>query len=249
MSLRRFFAPPVAFKKDLGRVTLTRDEVRHLRDVLRLNAGDEVLVFDGQGEEYRCAIRNLMRDSAELEIIENIDSSRFESPLGISLGVALLKGEKFDLVVQKVTELGVTIVHPMMTKFADVRLQDPAEAEKRIGRWRRIAIEAAKQSGRSLVPEITTPIALEDMLREGGGIRLMFAERNGLSLSSIKPSMIEVHSVTALVASEGGWSQEEITLAQDLGWNVVTLGNRIMRAETAAIAITALLQHLFGDLK
>src|SRR5215813_13680213 len=108
MGLRRFYAPKIAFTSDGKTVSLGVDEARHAHDVLRLEAGDEVFVFDGEGHEYRCFIAELTSRSATLEVVRQVQPASPESPLHLTLAVALLKGEKFDLVVQKATELGVT---------------------------------------------------------------------------------------------------------------------------------------------
>jgi len=241
MTRRRFHAPPTAFTQST--ITLAADEARHLRDVLRLKPGDEVYVFDGLGHEFRCAVSNVRRDVAELSIDAEVDPAKPESHLQLNLGVALLKGEKFDLVVQKATELGVTKITPLITRYADIHLRDATDAAKRVTRWQRIALEAAKQSGRAFVPEITLPVAFEKLEREGAGV--MFSERSGAGLEGLAPT----HSITALVGSEGGWADEEIDTARARGFHVVTLGGRVLRAETAAIAVAVLMQHRFGDLK
>jgi 16S rRNA (uracil1498-N3)-methyltransferase len=240
MTRRRFHAPPTAFTQTT--VTLTADEARHLRDVLRLKAGDEVYVFDGRGREFRCSVSNTKRDSAELRIEAEAQPAKPESQLQLNLCVALLKGEKFDLVVQKATELGVTTITPLITRHADIHLRDQSDATKRVARWQRIALEAAKQSGRAFVPEISLPVAFEIAL-EGDGV--MFSERGGEPFESLTGS----GAMTALVGSEGGWSDEEIDAARARNFHIVTLGGRILRAETAAIAVTVLMQHRFGDLK
>ena len=240
MTRRRFHAPPTAFTQTT--VTLTSDEARHLRDVLRLKAGDEVYVFDGRGREFRCSVSNVKRDAAELRIEEEIEPAKPESQLQLNLCVALLKGEKFDLVVQKATELGVTTITPLITRYADIHLRDQSDATKRVTRWQRIALEAAKQSGRAFVPEISLPVAFETALE---GVGVMFSERGGEALESLTGAS----SITALVGSEGGWADEEIDAARARNFHIVTLGGRILRAETAAIAVTVLMQHRFGDLK
>src|SRR6266704_1758926 len=107
MTRRRFYAPPQAFAPDTRSVTLSAEETRHLRDVLRLKSGDEVYVFDGAGQEVRGKVRKIARDSTEVSVISEVEPARAESPLKLTLALALLKGEKFDLVVQKMTELGV----------------------------------------------------------------------------------------------------------------------------------------------
>jgi 16S rRNA (uracil1498-N3)-methyltransferase len=166
----------------------------------------------------------------------------------------LLKGEKFDLVIQKATELGVSRIIPLDTARSDVRLSDERE-EKRVARWRRIALEAAKQAGRAFVPEVTSPLSLNSLLTsslEGEDLstvtRLMFSERGGRSLAGPSNDFAESPvRIIAVVGPEGGWTDEELKLGRDAGWEIVTLGGRTLRAETAAIAIVALLQHRFGD--
>ena len=182
MTRRRFFAPPSAFNFAKRTVTLASDEARHLREVLRLKAGDEVQVFDGEGKEFRAAVSQARREFAELEIRDEIAAMRPESPLELTLAVALLKGEKFDLVVQKGTELGVNRFIPLITRYADIRLRDEADAAKRVARWQRIALEAAKQSGRAVVPEVTTPVPFGSVI--GDNSCLMFSERDGQSLNT-----------------------------------------------------------------
>ncbi|MDQ2921978.1 MAG: 16S rRNA (uracil(1498)-N(3))-methyltransferase [Acidobacteriota bacterium] len=252
MTRRRFYAPPGAFTSELDSVNLASDEARHLRDVLRLKPGDEVYVFDGAGKEFRCRVEESRRDDAQLKIISEVEPARPESPL-LTLAVALLKGEKFDLVVQKATELGVARVVPVVTKHADIRLRDESDAAKRVARWQRIALEAAKQSGRAVVPEVDSPIAFGSLIQtavsEGAMPYLMFSERKGQSLlEAAKNIPAKVSKITALVGSEGGWADEELEAARETGWTIVTLGGRTLRAETAAIAVAALIQHLYGDL-
>src|SRR5918911_2856644 len=163
MTRRRFHAPPAAFAPDGAGVVLSREESAHLTNVLRLRAGDEAFVFDGAGREFRCAVAEARgRDGrARLACLEEVAAQRPESPLRLTLAVALLKGEKFDTVVQKATELGVVRVVPVETARADVRLRAGRDAEARVGRWRRLAVEAAKQSGRAVVPAVSAPSPLD----------------------------------------------------------------------------------------
>ncbi|HEY5884769.1 MAG TPA: 16S rRNA (uracil(1498)-N(3))-methyltransferase [Pyrinomonadaceae bacterium] len=249
MTRRRFYAPPSAFTRDA--VHLDTDEARYLREVLRLKVADQVFVFNGEGREFRCTIEEARRDSSLLKVVEEIEPARPESPLTLTLAVALLKGEKFDLVVQKATELGVTAIIPVTTKLADIRLRDQSDAKKRVTRWQRIALEAAKQSGRAVVPTVGEPQSFSALVSESppeSSLRFMFSERDGNSLSVVTESQQQpIASLTALVGSEGGWTDEELSLAREHRWPIITLGGRTLRAETAAIAVTTLLQHLFGD--
>jgi 16S rRNA (uracil1498-N3)-methyltransferase len=250
MTRRRFYAPPSAFTSKLDSVSLASDEARHLREVLRLRVGDEVYVFNGAGQEFRCSVEESRRDSAKLSVIARVDPARPESPLHLRLAVALLKGEKFDLVVQKATELGVSEIVPVVTKLADIRLRDESDAAKRVARWQRIALEGAKQSGRAVVPSVAAPMPFSALVQDDGspGLHLLFSERNGQSLAAATELLKTATRITALVGSEGGWSDEELNLAQEAGWTIVTLGGRTLRAETAAIAVAVLLQHIVGDL-
>jgi 16S rRNA (uracil1498-N3)-methyltransferase len=233
---------------------LAADEARHLRDVLRLREGEEVFVFDGEGKEYRCVIDQIGRDHALLGVSEEVAPQRPESPLRLTLALGLLKGEKFDLAVQKATELGVWEIVPVATKLADVRVRDESDAARRTARLRRIALEAAKQSGRARIPSISAPVTFQSFIESTGtgdeGWHLMFAERDGRGLieTITQPERRQPKKATALVGPEGGWTDEEITRAREAGWNIVTLGGRTLRAETAAITVAALLQHAFGDL-
>jgi 16S rRNA (uracil1498-N3)-methyltransferase len=255
VSRRRFYAQPESFPHAAGQLTLSEEESRHLRDVLRLRAGDEAQVFDGEGREFLCVVVEPggRRDAARLEVRERVEPPSPESTLALTLAVALLKGEKFDLVVQKATELGAARVIPVETKRADVRLRDARDTAKRVERWRRLALEAAKQSGRARVPGVEDPVSLVQLVEAAprtDEARVLFAEGGGAPLSSLLTTTAErPSSITALVGPEGGWEHEEIELARTHGWQVVTLGGRILRAETAAITVCALLQHLYGDLK
>ena len=256
MTRRRFYAPPAAFREpDRLTVTLAADETRHLRDVLRLKRGEEVFVFDGEGREYACLIDHVGRDAATLHVSEEVAPARPESPLRLTLALALLKGEKFDLVVQKATELGVGRILPVLTKLSDVRPRGEQDAARRTTRLRRIALEASKQSGRARVPLIEAPVAFPSLIESASTEveewRLMFAERGGRSLAeTINQAARDKHeALTALVGSEGGWTDEEIAEARQAGWSIVTLGGRTLRAETAAITVAALLQHRMGDLR
>jgi 16S rRNA (uracil1498-N3)-methyltransferase len=252
MTRRRFYAPPQAFASDAKSVTLSAEETRHVRDVLRLKSGDEVYVFDGAGREVRGRVQSITRESTEVSVGDEVEPARPESPLTLTLAVALLKGEKFDLVVQKMTELGVVRVIPVITARADVKIRNDDDAERKLIRWRRITLEASKQCGRARLMDIENPSAFHDFVERPGGdeLRLMFSERGGAALeTAVGDTDKRRDSVNSLVGSEGGWTDEEIDQARDAGWKIVTLGGRILRAETAAIAVSALLQHRFGDLQ
>jgi len=252
MTRRRFYANPKAFAADTSSVTLSAEETRHARDVLRLQRGEEVYVFDGEGQEYRCAIAQLNRDSVKVDVLEQVEPARPESRLHLTLCVALLKGEKFDLVVQKATELGATRFIPILTNRADVRIRSADDAKRKLMRWQRIALEATKQCGRARLIKIDVPVAFEEQMdraEQQDELRLMFAEREGSSFSEVLRGLeLMPAKAVALIGPEGGWTDGEIDEANETGWRIVTFGGRLLRAETAAIVAATLLQHRFGDL-
>ncbi|MDQ6788565.1 MAG: 16S rRNA (uracil(1498)-N(3))-methyltransferase [Acidobacteriota bacterium] len=245
--MRRFYASPQNFQN--ARITLGFEETRHLRDVLRLSESEQIQVFDGEGKEFLCNIDKIEKRETRLEIIKEIAPKSTESNLELTLAVALLKGEKFDLVVQKAVELGVSNIVPLITKRADVKIRNANDGAKKLERWQRIALEAAKQSGRARLMKIEAPIYFEKFLtifasaRPGSENFILFAEKDGESFSQIKAGK----KITAIVGAEGGWEDSEIEAARKKGFQIVTLRGRILRAETAAIAVAAVLQHRFGD--
>lgn len=227
-------------------MVLGPDETRHLRDVLRLGEGGLVGVFDGEGSEYRAEIIRISKAEATLRIIRQVLPAAPESELDLTLAVAILKGEKFDLIVQKAVELGVTGLVPLVTTRGDVK---PKDSANRAERWRRIGLEAAKQSGRAMLMRIDEPVDFTDFIEsahpDANNQVFLFSEREGESF----PGQANSQIITALVGPEGGWEDSEIKRARQAAFRIITLGGRVMRAETAAISVAAILQHRFGDLR
>lgn len=239
--MRRFFAVPESF--DGTTVTLSTDETRHLRDVLRLKTGDEVYVFDGAGREYKCSVQEISKKHSKLSVTQETTPASPESPLDLTLAATVLNGERYDLIVQKAVELGVKTLVPLITIRCEAKLKD---ARRRVERWQRIALEATKQSGRATLMQINEPAEFSDLIKNAAaGDLVMFSERDGTDFSAV-PS---AKKLTALIGPKGGWDDSELENARSLGARVITLGGRILRAETAAIALTSLLQHRYGDLK
>lgn len=249
MTRRRFYAPPTLLAAQTS-LTLSEEEARHARDVLRLRNGDAAYVFDGEGREFRFTIAEVTRNAVSLDLVEQVEPAKPESPVDLTLAVALLKGEKFDLVVQKATELGVTRLLPVITARADVRIRDATEGKRKVERWQRIALEATKQCGRARLMKIEGPVAFDSLVDQPpreNELRLMFAERDGEPLAEVLGDSAQ-GPVTALIGSEGGWTDEEIAQARTNSWKIITLRGRTLRAETAGIVVAALLQNRFGDL-
>lgn len=235
--IHRFYTAPRNISPDF--LTLDCDETHHLKNVLRLKESDLIRVFDGQGREFLCRINKINKMKAIAEIVEEIPPAARESSLDLHLGIGLLKGEKFDLVVQKAVELGVKMFTPLITKRSDVKISNLKD------RWKKIIIQASKQCGRANLMKIYDPMPFGIFLDSHKGKNLIvFSEQDGTNFSAIKSSK----EIIAVIGPEGGWKREEVEMARSHGALVVTLNGRVLRAETSAIAITAILQHRFGDL-
>jgi 16S rRNA (uracil1498-N3)-methyltransferase len=242
----RFLCPDVrAPGQDL---VLTGEEFHHLRNVLRLQVGDTLSLFDGAGRGFAASLVEMDRQRAIVRIgPEEVPTP--ESPLQLHMAVALAKGEKLDLMIQKGTELGVFAFHPLITRRADLKL-DSERAETRLTRWRRVALEACKQSGRTRIPEIFPPVSLASFLvRDLPAQRLVLDPMGEPASPNLQGLDVRVtSSLLAAVGPEGGWDPEELRLLHENGFRGVSLGPRILRAETAAIVAAAMLQYLAGDL-
>lgn len=243
MSRRRFYAAPEDIDAKIA--LLSSEETHHLTRVLRLRVDDEAFVFDGCGREYRCRVSEI-EHRARLEIITEL-SKEVESPASITLAQAMAKGEKFDFIVQKATELGVSRIVPLATDHADVKLREESVA-KRVERFKRISMESLKQCGRRKLVEIASPIALEEFLKSSDAVMIVFSERGGQAINVALQDVSDDSSIAALIGPEGGWSESELNRMSERGCRFVTLGPRVLRTETAAIVALALIQHAIGDL-
>jgi len=240
----RVYIPPERIR-DEG-IPLQSREARYILTVLRLGPGDEVTVFDGEGREYRTELVEDYDAGMYLAIQEELSPQR-ESPLRITLGQALLKGERMKFVIQKATELGVDRIIPLVTSRSIPIVEGERESLRR-ERWRRIAQEAAKQSGRTIVPEVETIHELGDFLAQSEGTRVMLWEGEPTPLREVAKKIDPQAGITLLIGPEGGFSEAEVSAAQDQGFLVAGLGQRVLRAETATLSVLSIVQHLFGDL-
>ena len=247
MQVHRFFASPEVI--DNGTIRLTAEESHHLARVLRLREGERVSAFDGLGNEWECEIAAIHKSECRLSILRKLETV-VESPLRLTLAQALVKGEKFDLVVQKATELGVSRILPVITEHCEIRISDE-RSEQRLQRWQRISLGAIKQSGRRRLVEIDQPVRFQQFCRGlQGEPALIFSEKAGSEKSGrgLPPLAVQDSGLTVVIGPEGGWSDDEIDLATSSGLIPVHLGPRILRTETAAITAVTLAQYHYGDL-
>ena len=234
---KRFFVEQIA-----DDMTLSAEESRHVKNVLRLTEGDEVTLFDGSGREYSAVVDHVARDAVHVHVVREAVSDR-EPGIRVTLLVGALKGDKTELVVQKATELGVMRIGVFSSRYCAAYMN-----ENKLERLRRVAREAAKQCLRATVPEVAYYETLEEALRAGEDCRhklfaCEFLPAGGEGLGVLQ------ESVCAVVGSEGGFSEEEYEAARQLGYTGISLGRRILRAETAAIALTSVIMDAAGELR
>lgn len=225
-------------------VALPEDAAAHLVRVLRLQAGDACVLFNGDGFDRDARIVSVGKREVLAEIVatRRVDN---ESPLAITLLQGIARGEKMDLILQKATELGVTRILPVSSERSEVKL-DAQRAEKRLAHWREVVVSACEQSGRAVVPEVLPPqpLARGAALREGRGFLLdPFADG---TLASLHGGGLR--ACTLAIGPEGGWSPRDREQLATAGFEGLRLGPRILRTETAGIAAIAALQAMAGDL-
>ncbi len=242
--MRRFFFDP-AEEKD-GVVPLGAEESHHLAKVLRLVTGDEVELFDGAGRVYKATIASVGRQTklilGEVCVEEKADGAE------LVLLQSVLKTERMDLAIQKATELGVTRLLPIHTSRCQGKL---SAAVKRVERWRRISLAACKQCMRPHIMEIMEPVVMEEALAAlpSDFIKILFwEEEQQQGLQQFTGKIAAAPGVAICLGPEGGITVEEAENAKQLGWHTVSLGRRVLRAETATITTVSLIQFFMGNL-
>jgi len=245
--MHRFFVPSEGFFEKT--VTIKGSDVNHIRTVLRMKPGDRIEVIDHQGFRYEIVLAEVERDFVHGEILSKI-AMRTESPVNIRMGQALIKGNAFDLLVRKATELGVHSIVALKTERCVARLAKESQAY-RTQRWQRVAEEASKQCGRSRVPEIhSTVLSIEEFCQQSSDcdLKLVFWEGEQKSRLQDISAPDSVTSIAFLAGPEGGWAAEEIDFLKEQGFQTVTLGPRLLKADAVSLVILSLLQHRWGDL-
>ncbi len=244
---RRFTLTPGQISGD--RVTFDRAESHHMTAVLRLAPGDLVVAADGRGQDY--AVRLEAMGETAVGTILGVATSTSEPPFAITLVQGIPKGDKMEAIVRAATELGVQRVLPAITERTIQRLE-PGRWRDRARRWQRVAKEASKQSGRAVIPEVESPRRLDEWLELQGlsaDLRLCLWEGEAPPLTHLCDGLPRAPAgALVLVGPEGGLTRQEVQRARDCGWSPASLGTRILRTETAAPAVIAVLQFRFGDL-
>jgi 16S rRNA (uracil1498-N3)-methyltransferase len=241
--MRRFYAPPERFQDDT--VILDPEETRHLARVLRLGVGDRVEVCDGAGRNVEARVVALTTGGAQLQVLREL-AFWGESPLRLVLGIGLAKGEALDGVLRQATEMGVQQIIPFRSERSE--RVTPERAQRRRERWQRLTREIIKSCQRSVLPEISAVQDFDAVLAGPEAMKLIFweEERGGglqACLSQPRPAAARV-----LIGPEGGFAAAEVDRAKAAGFKVVSLGPRLLKVGTAALAALTLLQFAWGDL-
>lgn len=225
-------------------VMLEGQQAHYLSKVLRLKANASLILFNGDGFEYKSCVTDIGKHNITLEIQEAV-AANSESHLQTILGLGLSRGERMDIAIQKSTELGVSEIVPLFTAFSEVKLQGE-RLQKKLRHWQQVAISACEQSGRNRIPKIHLPVDYSSWCKSlECELKLIF-EPNG---NSALPNQEKPTEVALLIGPEGGLSDQEIKHATSTGFQAVRLGPRILRTETAPIAALTSLQLLWGDFK
>jgi len=245
-----FYAPPEAVVESI--ITLPEAEARHAVKVMRLHEADMVLVVDGLGTAYRGEISHIAPRKPAVTIrVHHVLRNFGEPSVRLTLAAGLSSGEKFDTVIQKGTELGVKRFVPIVTGKAKVRLDDPKRAAARVRRLEKVALAAIKQARRAYRPDIALPAALAAFLAETDADAANLLFHPSTTARPFEADLIpaDITRVSLLVGPESGFSEDEVRLAVEAGFTAVSLGPRILRAETAGPVVCALVMNALGELR
>ena len=241
--MQRFFVEPHQIDEGNQSIRVAGSDVNHMKNVLRMKAGEEVWISDGEEKEYHCEITCFEEEEAVLKILETLESE-YELPNKIYLFQGLPKGDKMELIIQKAVELGVHEIIPVEMKRCVVKL-DAKKADKKIARWQQISESAAKQSKRMLIPEVHSVMTYKEAMKYAAELDVALVPyelAKGMKetrelISAIQPGQ----SVGIFIGPEGGFEEAEIELALESGAKPITLGKRILRTETAGLTILSVL--------
>lgn len=244
----KFFVDPSQI--DDNEIQITGEDVNHIKNVIRMHPGDEIIINDRQGHDYECIIKNINSDRIWCIIKEMIISEN-EPLIYTCLFQSLIKGEKMDFIMQKSVEIGVSKIIPITTDRCVVKLEEKKRLESKVVRWNKIAESAAKQSQRGVVPEVTMPLSFENALQYArkhlDRSCIPYERENSKKLKSFLQEKQD-SSVGIFIGPEGGFTEKEIHLAVSYHIEPVTLGKRILRSETAGLVVLSNIMYEAGEM-
>lgn len=244
----KFFVLPEKVQND--KILIDTDDVAHIRRVLRMNVGDDILICDSTGCDYEAEISEIDEKKVVCDIIKR-RKSETESEIELTLYQGIPKGSKMEFIIQKTCELGIKRIVPVAMQRCVSKLENRKAEEKKVLRWQKIAEEAAKQSGRGIIPKIAMPITLKEAVLELKKHDMAFVPYECEGENALKPLLQKnkgAKSIGFLIGPEGGFDIEEIQIIKNAGLSPVTLGKRILRTETAGMAVSAIVMYELGDI-
>jgi len=236
-----FYVEPEAVSADTARIT--GGDVNHIKNVLRMHPGEEIMILDGSGMEYRCEIETIS-DEVLAKVLE---AKKTEAELSVRLLLfqGLPKKDKMELIIQKAVELGVCEIIPVLTKRTVVKLEDKKKEQKKLERWQAIAEAAAKQSGRGIIPKVCEVVKFAEAVKQAATLdEALIPYELAEGMDEARERIRGLHSkktIGIFIGPEGGFEEEEIALAANAGIHPITLGKRILRTETAGLCILSVI--------
>ena len=246
--MRRFFVEKIIPGTDV--LSITGKEARHILNVLRMKKGETLILMDGKGQLFEATIETLHYKEVKVRITKTIPPLP-PSPVKISLAQALIKTHPMDYLIQKVTELGIHSIHPFYSERTVIKLK-PEHIRNKMEHWMEIMKSACKQCGRANLPDLNTSLPFEEIIKNKPDKKalkiLLWEDEDKVDLKKLLRFMNPEPHVFAIVGPEGGFTPNEANLAKDAGFHIVSLGKRILRAETAAVSLISIIQYEWGDL-
>jgi 16S rRNA (uracil1498-N3)-methyltransferase len=246
--MHKFFVPKQNILEDYA--VIEGEDVKHIYKVLRLGEGTQISVNNCEGVEYLGEIAEISKKEVKVRLLSQLKTNN-ESPLEVCLFQGLPKSQKMDLIVQKATELGVREITPIITERVVVK--NEIGEFKKMDRWSRIALEACKQSKRTMIPKVNVPIEFDwllDLLKKFDLVLVPYENEEGKGLKKVCRGIDRdsVKTVAIVIGPEGGFEESEIDTLKKLNAEIITLGPRILRTETAGFVCAALIMYELGDL-
>ncbi len=231
-------------------IIIDSEDAKHIKKVLRIGVGDTITVCDGGGTDYTAKISDINENCVICEVL-NSHKCETEPGIKITLYQGLPKASKMDYIIQKNTELGICEITPVAMSRCVVKLENKKAEEKKTERWQKIAVEAAKQSGRGIIPTVNMPLTFDEVINSVKDYDLVFAPyecEEEMRLRDIVEANLDAKNIAFIIGPEGGFDPVEIEKLKDAGIKTVTLGKRILRTETAAEAVISMLMYGYNEI-
>ncbi|WP_058485394.1 16S rRNA (uracil(1498)-N(3))-methyltransferase [Defluviitalea phaphyphila] len=244
--MHRFFVEPTQIKNN--NISIYGEDVKHISKVLRLKNNDKIIICNGQGTDYECIIKNINKEEIVTEIISSRSSSG-EPKVKITLFQGVTKSDKMNIVIQKCVEMGIYKIVPVITDRTIVKIENEKKEKSKLLRWQKISEAAAKQSQRGIIPNITEIITFSEAIKEAKKIDFKVIAYEKEKINHLKDifKKFEGRDIAIFIGPEGGFTEEEISLAKENNIIPITLGKRILRTETAGLFLLSIMMYEIGE--